>query len=74
MARKHIRQSLKGRHVAITGGARGIGRATAEAFIAAGAHVAIGHIDEQLVQKTAADIAERTWAPSSSCPSTSPTR
>jgi NAD(P)-dependent dehydrogenase (short-subunit alcohol dehydrogenase family) len=31
--------------VAVTGGARGIGRATASAFVAAGAHVAIGDLD-----------------------------
>lgn len=40
------------RVVAITGGARGIGRATAEAFVRAGATVAIGDLDPGL----AADI------------------
>jgi short-subunit dehydrogenase len=36
------RRSLRGRVVAITGGSRGIGRATAEAMLAEGARVAIG--------------------------------
>jgi NAD(P)-dependent dehydrogenase (short-subunit alcohol dehydrogenase family) len=40
--------------VAITGGARGIGRATAAAFVAAGAHVAIGDLDAY--GETAADL------------------
>ncbi|WP_433728320.1 SDR family oxidoreductase [Nocardia sp. CA-129566] len=47
---------LTGKVVAITGGARGIGRATAEAFLAAGAAVAIGDIDVELVAKTAAEL------------------
>ncbi|MGO4614079.1 SDR family oxidoreductase [Nocardia sp. 2YAB30] len=48
--------ALAGKVVAITGGARGIGRATAEAFLATGAAVAIGDIDIELVAKTAAEI------------------
>ncbi|MFX0573926.1 SDR family oxidoreductase [Nocardia nepalensis] len=48
--------ALTGKVVAITGGARGIGRATAEAFLAAGAAVAIGDIDVELVAKTAAEL------------------
>ncbi|WP_330252025.1 SDR family oxidoreductase [Nocardia sp. NBC_00565] len=48
--------ALTGKVVAITGGARGIGRATAEAFLAAGAVVAIGDIDVELVAKTAAEL------------------
>jgi len=41
-------RSLAGKIVAITGGARGIGRATATALIAQGARVAIGDIDAPL--------------------------
>ncbi|WP_433625011.1 SDR family oxidoreductase [Nocardia sp. CA-120079] len=48
--------ALTGKVVAITGGARGIGRATAEAFLGAGAAVAIGDIDVELVAKTAAEL------------------
>lgn len=44
---------LDGAHVAITGGAQGIGRATAEAFAAQGAKVAIGDLDLDLAQQTA---------------------
>ncbi|MFG1796814.1 SDR family oxidoreductase [Nocardia sp. NPDC049149] len=48
--------ALTGQVVAITGGARGIGKATAEAFLGAGAAVAIGDIDVELVAKTAAEL------------------
>lgn len=47
---------IRGAVVAITGGARGIGRATAAAFADAGAHVAIGDIDADLVAGTAAEL------------------
>ncbi|MFE4457374.1 SDR family oxidoreductase [Nocardia tengchongensis] len=53
-------KSLAGKRIAITGGARGIGRSTAEEFIARGAAVVIGDIDADLVQKTAAEIAEKS--------------
>lgn len=43
--------------VAITGAARGIGRATAGAFLAAGADVAIGDLDAAAAAQTAADLA-----------------
>ena len=47
---------LRGKVVLITGGAQGIGRTTAEAFIAQGAKVAIGDLDIDLAKKTADEI------------------
>lgn len=47
---------LAGATVAITGGAQGIGRATALAFAARGARVAIGDLDLDRAQETAAAI------------------
>jgi NADP-dependent 3-hydroxy acid dehydrogenase YdfG len=47
---------LAGRVVAITGGARGIGRATAEALAREGARVAIGDLDDDLARRTAEEI------------------
>ncbi len=49
-------KSLNGRVVAITGGARGIGKATAAALVREGARVAIGDIDAELAQRTADDL------------------
>ena len=54
------RNDVRGKTVAITGGARGIGRATGEAFLRAGARVALGDVDSDLVEKTAAELAETT--------------
>jgi NAD(P)-dependent dehydrogenase (short-subunit alcohol dehydrogenase family) len=42
--------------VFITGAARGIGRATAAALVAEGARVAIGDLDEDLVERTAKEL------------------
>lgn len=49
-------RSLAGEVVAITGGGRGIGRATAAALITAGARVAIGDIEPGLAARTAAEL------------------
>lgn len=46
--------SVKGKVVAITGGARGIGEATAKALAAAGAKVAVGDLDADLAARSAA--------------------
>lgn len=46
-------KSLKGKVVAITGGARGIGDATANALAAAGARVAVGDLDADLAARSA---------------------
>ena len=53
-------RSLDGQVVAITGGGRGIGRATATALIAKGARVAIGDIDAPLAEKTASELGSGT--------------
>src|SRR5882762_4969470 len=49
--------NISGRVVAITGGARGIGLATAQALHAGGARVAIGDLDADAVAAAAATIA-----------------
>jgi NAD(P)-dependent dehydrogenase (short-subunit alcohol dehydrogenase family) len=49
-------RSLEGQVVAITGGGRGIGRATAAALIAQGSKVAIGDIDGPLAERTASEL------------------
>jgi NAD(P)-dependent dehydrogenase (short-subunit alcohol dehydrogenase family) len=49
-------RSLTRKVVVITGGARGIGAATASALIAAGARVAIGDLDEDLTRRAAKDL------------------
>jgi NADP-dependent 3-hydroxy acid dehydrogenase YdfG len=49
-------RSLHGKVVAITGGARGIGRATGLALASRGARVAIGDLDLDLAQRTATEI------------------
>jgi NADP-dependent 3-hydroxy acid dehydrogenase YdfG len=55
-----VPRSLAGQVVAITGGARGIGRATAAALIAQGAKIAIGDIDVALAERTAQELGSGT--------------
>jgi len=49
-------RSLAGKVVVITGGARGIGAATATALVAKGARVAIGDLDEELTKRAAKEL------------------
>jgi short-subunit dehydrogenase len=53
---------LAGQAAAITGAARGIGRATAEAFLRQGMRVAIGDVDLGAAERTAAELGRRTVA------------
>ena len=50
------KQSIEGRVVAITGGARGIGAATGKALAAKGAKISIGDLDVALADQTAAEF------------------
>jgi NAD(P)-dependent dehydrogenase (short-subunit alcohol dehydrogenase family) len=56
------RRSLNGKVVAITGGARGIGKATAAALAAKGCRVAIGDLDQALAEQSAAELGGGTLA------------
>ncbi|HEX6455294.1 MAG TPA: SDR family oxidoreductase [Solirubrobacterales bacterium] len=56
------RRQLSGKVVAITGGARGIGQATARALVNKGCRVAIGDLDLGLAEETAAEIGGGTVA------------
>jgi len=56
------RRSLNGKVVAITGGAQGIGKATATALVRKGCRVAIGDIDLALAEQTAAGLGGGTIA------------
>jgi NADP-dependent 3-hydroxy acid dehydrogenase YdfG len=53
---------LAGETAAITGAARGIGRATAEAFLRQGMKVAIGDVDIETARQTAAELGASTIA------------
>jgi NAD(P)-dependent dehydrogenase (short-subunit alcohol dehydrogenase family) len=50
------RRSLSGKVVAITGGARGIGKATASALVRKGCRVAIGDLELELAEQTASEL------------------
>jgi len=58
---------MSGKVIVITGGAAGIGRATALAFARQGAEVVIGDIDSAGCERTVAQIkdkgGEATWLP-----------
>ncbi|MDO8211488.1 SDR family oxidoreductase [Conexibacter sp. CPCC 206217] len=49
-------RTLSGKVVAITGGARGIGRATAAALVRRGARVAVGDVDLAAAEQTAQEL------------------
>jgi NADP-dependent 3-hydroxy acid dehydrogenase YdfG len=55
-------RTIAGRVVAITGGARGIGRATAAALVREGATVAIGDLDADVARRTAEELGPRAAA------------
>jgi NAD(P)-dependent dehydrogenase (short-subunit alcohol dehydrogenase family) len=60
--RRKQRQDLTGKVVAITGGARGIGKATATALVRKGCRVAIGDLDLTLAERTATGLGGGTVA------------
>ena len=56
------RRSLSGKVVAITGGARGIGKTTAQALVRKGCRVALGDLDLEPAEQTAAELGGGTVA------------
>ena len=54
---------LEGRHLLVTGAARGIGRAFAQAYAREGARVAIADIDIARARRSAARLADRGQGP-----------
>ena len=52
---------IEGKIAIVTGGASGLGRATAEALVAAGAKVAIWDMNEELGSQVAADLGENAY-------------
>ena len=50
--------NIEGKIAVITGGASGLGRATAEMVIAKGGKVAVLDLNEELAQATAAELGE----------------
>ena len=55
-------RSVDGTRIAVTGGAQGIGRALAERLVSGGAQVALGDVDVERAQRTAAEIGHGTIA------------
>jgi D-sorbitol dehydrogenase (acceptor) len=53
---------LEGKSALITGSARGIGRAFAQAYISEGATVAIADINLEAAQKTAGELGDKAYA------------
>lgn len=65
-------RQLRGRLAVITGGARGIGRCTAEALLAQGLKVIIADIDELSAVRTADELASKGWIEARSLDVTEP--
>ena len=55
---KHIPQNLEGQHAIVTGGAQGIGLATARRLHAAGAHLTLADLEGGLASKEAQSFAQ----------------